>query len=311
MMLYSVVVPVYNSEKSLELLYEGVKRTITETLAQEFELILVDDSSRDGSFAVMEKLRAADKRVKVVQMAKNFGQHKALMCGFSYAKGEYIITLDDDLQHPPEEIPKMVEFMASNRDVDVVIGSYDNKKHNIIRKIGSFMTSSLSKIMLGKSRDLKLTSFRLMRRYVVDALLKFHETRPRVGHLLLATTNRIKNVEVHHAPRAYGRSGYSFSKLVSDFMANLFNNSDLPLKLVGHIGTASFFLSLILGLYYLIKYFVTGYAISGFVTPVLLILGFSGLILFSLGIVGNYLLRVLGESKQKPLYVIRREETDD
>jgi len=310
-MLYSVVVPVYNSEKSLELLYDGVKKAIVDTLGQDFELILVDDSSKDRSFAIMEKLRAADSRVKIVQMANNFGQHKALMCGFSYAKGDFIITMDDDLQHPPEEIPKLVEFLAQNPDVDVAIGSYDEKKHNIIRNIGSFMSSFMSGIMLGRKRNLRLTSFRLMRRYVVDALLAYHESNPRVGHLLLATTNRMKNVLVHHESRKFGRSGYTFKRLVRDFMSNLFNNSDLPLKLVGRLGLFSFFASILLGIAYLIRYFIRGYSIPGFATQVLLTIAFSGLTLFSLGIVGNYLLRVLGESKNRPTYVVRREETDD
>ena len=118
MSLYSIVVPVYNSEKTLEELYTRIRDVFDHTMKENFELILVDDSSRDNSYEVMEKLHKADSRVKIIQMAKNFGQHPALLCGFSFAKGDFIITMDDDLQHRPEEIPKMAAAINERDDVD-------------------------------------------------------------------------------------------------------------------------------------------------------------------------------------------------
>ncbi|MDR1800531.1 MAG: glycosyltransferase family 2 protein [Lachnospiraceae bacterium] len=310
MTLFSVVVPVYNSRNSLELLYNRIKSVFEQTICQPFELILVDDASTDDSFLIMEKLRQADRRIKIVQLARNFGQHKALMCGLSYVKGDFVITIDDDLQHPPEEIIKLTDYIQKHPEIDVVIGNYINKKHNTFRNLGSNAMHLLSRIMLGSDKNIKLTSFRLMRRYVADALLKNTERSPRIGHLLLATTNRIANTPVLHAQREYGKSGYSYRRLIHDFISNIINNSDLPLNLVGRLGIISFFISLALLAYYLIKYFVTGYGVSGWITQVLLLVAFSGLILFSLGIIGKYLIRIMGESKKAPIYVIRTESVD-
>ena len=137
MCLYSVVVPVYNSEHTLQELYTRLEKVFRETIKEEFELILVDDGSRDRSFAVMQELREKDPRVKIIQMARNFGQHPALLCGFAHAKGEFIVTMDDDLQHQPEELPKMINVMKERDDVDVIIASYEGRKHNLIRKLGT------------------------------------------------------------------------------------------------------------------------------------------------------------------------------
>ena len=124
MSLYSVVVPVYNSEHTLTELYTRLEKVFRETVQEPFELILVDDGSKDRSYQIMEKLRQKDPRVKIIQMARNFGQHPALLCGFSHAEGDFIITMDDDLQHPPEEIPKLINTIRERDDVDVIIASY-------------------------------------------------------------------------------------------------------------------------------------------------------------------------------------------
>ena len=132
MIKYSIVVPVYNSAPTLDELYNRVKRVFEITLNEPFEMILVDDSSHDNSFAKMAELSRNDSRIVSVQLAQNFGQHNALLCGFSHARGDYIITIDDDLQHPPEEIPKLIAAMEANEKIDVVIGKYETKKHSLM-----------------------------------------------------------------------------------------------------------------------------------------------------------------------------------
>ena len=125
MSLYSVVVPVYNSEHTLGELYTRLEKVFRETLKEDFELILVDDGSKDRSYEIMTELREKDHRVRIIQMARNFGQHPALLCGFAHVKGEFVVTMDDDLQHQPEELPKMVRTMQERPDVDVIIASYE------------------------------------------------------------------------------------------------------------------------------------------------------------------------------------------
>lgn len=305
-MLYSVVVPVYNSEKVLEKLYGRIKETFENGIKEKFELILVDDSSKDESFAVMESLRRTDERVKIIQLSRNYGQHCALLCGMSYAKGDFVITMDDDLQHPPEEIPKLIKEINERDDLDVVIGEYVSKKHGIIRNIGTYLSNIVTSHVFGNDPKLKLTSFRIMRKFVVDNLLQLKVSYPRIGHLLLLVSNRIGNVTVEHDKRMYGKSGYSFKRLVKDFLHNISNNTALPLIFLRNIGLASFGLSVVLALYYMIRYFAVGISIQGWTTIVLLMLLFFGLTLLGMGIVGEYLYRVLEETKKIPNYMVRR-----
>jgi len=310
-MLYSVVVPVYNSQATLEELYQRIRKVFEEGVQQDFELVLVDDSSKDASFEKMKELRQKDKRVKIIQLSRNYGQHSALLCGFGYAKGERIVTMDDDLQHPPEEIPKLIKELDENEELDVVIGKYTTKKHGPIRNFGTYLANRVSSSIFKKDPNLQLTSFRLMKRFVVQAMLKMQVDFPRVGHLLLLVSNRIGNVVVEHDSRKYGQSGYTFKRLVKDFLGNILTNSSFPLIVVRDIGIGSFIVSIFLGIYYLVRYLLFGVSIQGFTTLVLLVLAYSGLILLGIGIVGEYLIRILNEAKKIPNYAVRQWETDE
>ena len=277
---------------------------------EEFELILVDDGSRDRSFAVMQELREKDPRVKIIQMARNFGQHPALLCGFAHAKGEFIVTMDDDLQHQPEELPKMINVMKERDDVDVIIASYEGRKHNLIRKLGTKLSVWATSKMLGKDPNLQITSYRLIRRFLVEAMLKTNTYLPQIGNLLVLSSNRIINVPVQHAARAYGKSGYSFRRLVKDLIYDITAHTAFPLLMVRNIGIASFLVSFLLGIYYLVRYFLCGISVEGWTSLMLVMLAFFGLTLLSIGIIGIYLMNILNEAKKMPHYVIRQEETD-
>ena len=305
MSLYSIVVPVYNSEKSLEILYERISKVFDEQLKQPFELILVDDCSADASFQVIRGLVAKDSRVRGIQLSVNHGQQKAVLCGFRYVTGDYVITMDDDLQHPPEQIPVLIEKMSTSDRIDVVIGEYDSKKHGPIRRFGTWLMNLSSNIIYGKPKKLKLTSFRLMRRFVVDNLNRISIAQPTVGPLLLQTNGHIVNTTVVHDKRQFGRSGYSFRKLVSSFLRNLLTNSDLPLVLIRDVGVLSLLASLVMILYYVIEYFSKGRSIAGWTTTIVLLLFFGGMTLFSIGIIGRYLINIMTEAKKYPSYLVR------
>lgn len=310
MLLYSIVVPVYNSAKVLDELYSRIREVFENKIGEEFEIILVDDSSRDESFLVMEKLRKEDARIKIIQLSRNYGQHCALLCGMNYADGDFIITMDDDLQHPPEEIPKLIIEITSHEELDVVIGEYASKKHGIIRNFGTYMSNLVTSHVFGNDPNLKLTSFRIMRRLVVENLLQLKVSYPRIGHLLLLVSNRIGNVTVEHDKRLYGKSGYSFKRLVKDFFHNISNNTAFPLIFLRNAGLLSFGISVVLALYYVIRYFTVGISIQGWTTIILLMLFFFGITLLGMGIVGEYLYRVLEETKKIPNYMIRRCEVE-
>lgn len=307
MSLYSIVVPVYNSENTLAELYTRIKTVFENTIHEDFELILVDDSSRDHSFSVMEQLHQKDSRVKIIQLARNFGQPSAVLCGFSHVSGDFVITLDDDLQHPPEEIPKMIQVMQERNDVDVILAKYENRKHGPIRKLGTFVAKIATSQMLTNAGNLDMTSFRLIRRFVVDAVLQMNIHLPQIGNLLLQVSNRIINVSVAHDERKFGRSNYTFRHLLNDLLYDITTHSALPLVIVRNIGIGSFFVSLLLGIYYLLRYFLFGISVEGFTTLVLLILAYNGLILLSIGILGQYLMHVLNEAKKTPNFVVRKK----
>lgn len=308
MPLYSIVVPVYNSEHTLNELYTRLNRVFEEVIREPYELILIDDGSKDRSYAIMQELRQKDNRVRIIQMARNFGQHPALLCGFTYVKGEFIITMDDDLQHPPEEIPKLINAMNSNDDVDAIIASYEGRQHSPIRRLGTFVSVWATSKMLGKPSDLQITSFRLIRRFLVDAMLETHTYLPQIGNMLVLTSNRIINVPVQHAARAYGKSGYSFSKLAKALVGDITTHSAFPLIVVRDLGLLSFTVSLVMAIFYLVRYFAFGNSVEGWTSLMLVMLAFFGITLLSLGIIGMYLMNILNEARKMPHYVERRKE---
>ena len=294
MSLYSVVVPVYNSEHTLTELYTRLEKVFREAVQEPFELILVDDGSKDRSYQIMEELRQKDPRVKIIQMAKNFGQHPALLCGFSHAEGDFIITMDDDLQHPPEEIPKLINTIRERDDVDVIIASYEGRKHGPIRRLGTKVSVWATSKMLGKDPNLQITSFRLIRRFLVEAMLQ--------------TNTYLPQIPVHHDARAYGKSGYSFRRLVKDLLYDITSHSAFPLLLVRDLGICSFLVSVVLGIFFLIRYFLYGVSVEGWTSLMLILLAFFGITLLSIGIMGIYLMNILNESKKMPHYVIRKKD---
>ena len=246
--------------------------------------------------------------MKIIQMAKNFGQHPALLCGFSLARGDFIITMDDDLQHRPEEIPKMAAAINEQDDVDVIIAKYENRKHNFIRRLGTRISVYATSKMLNKDPNLEITSFRLMRRFIVEAILNTNTHLPQIGNLLVQSSNRIINVPVHHDARKVGKSNYTFRRLAKDLIYDITSNSAIPLLLVRDLGIFSFIISIILGLFYLIRYFIYDVSVEGWTTLVLLTLAYNGIILLAIGIIGQYLMNILNEAKKMPNYVIRKKE---
>lgn len=304
---YSVVIPVYRAAESLAELHERLTKAL-DGFGGDYEIILVDDASPDDSWRVMQELRRGDPRVKLIQHMRNFGQHKAVLCGLEHASGEYVVTMDDDLQHPPEEVPKLVEAVRGDDGVDVVIGAYEVKQHSWFRNLGTKVLDRISAYVFRTDRRLKLTSFRVLRSSVVREVIKDRRQCPRVGHLVLAVTNRIRNVPVRHDPREHGRSGYSFRRLVSDALDNILSNSSLPLQVVSFLGFGSSAASLILAVYYICRYLFGAIGVPGWTTTTLLLLFFSGAVLFSLGIVGEYLIRILREVQKSSRSIIRKKE---
>ncbi|MEK6264480.1 MAG: glycosyltransferase family 2 protein [Clostridium sp.] len=206
----SVVVPVYNSKNSLEKFYIILSKELKK-ICDDYEIIMVDDGSPDNSYETMKKLQSIDSRVRIIKLDGNFGQQNALMCGFHYSTGEYVVTLDDDLQHPPEEIYKLKKKI--DEGYDVVYGIPIIKKHSGYRKMGSKMTDYMFNKICSKPKNIKVSSFRIIRKNIVNEIIKDKTSFVYISAITFKNTRSISNVEVKHNLRKYGKSNYNFYKL--------------------------------------------------------------------------------------------------
>jgi dolichol-phosphate mannosyltransferase/undecaprenyl-phosphate 4-deoxy-4-formamido-L-arabinose transferase len=302
---YSIVVPVFNSEKTLNSLYQRLVEFFAQWGAT-LEIVFVDDGSRDRSWEIVSNLAQSDSRVKGIQLMRNFGQANATLCGFSYAQGQFIITIDDDLQNPPEEIAKLINRLESDDNLDVVIGSFRQKKHALWRRAGSLILNWWSSMIFQKKSSLRLTSFRLMRRSVAECLLDFNTPHPAIGALICSVTSRIANVEVDHHERMIGRGSYTIVKLFSLTLSKFLSFSTMPLRFLAGLGLVGLLVSILLGVVLLVQYLLGQITVPGYTSLALLLIGVSGLNFLVFGIMGEYLLRILQAGYATPAYRVRQ-----
>ena len=299
----SVVIAVYRGRTSLPHLVDRLS-AVLRPLKLSYELVLVDDASPDGAWETISDLQAAHPDdIVAIELMRNFGQHNALMCGLRHARGRYIVTMDDDLQHPPEEIPKLIETIECT-GADVVYGVPDHRKHRRWRNLGSVLVTAFYRLVF-KTR-VQPSAFRIMRREVVEAILSYNLNYTYIDGLLAWNTQQIGQVTVEHHPRANGRSGYSLRKLLVLAM-NLFTNfSLLPLQLVSLAGFLAAMGGFATGAYYLGQFLFAQIAVPGYASTIVAILVLGGLQLLALGIIGEYLGRVHLNINRKPQYTVRQ-----
>jgi glycosyltransferase involved in cell wall biosynthesis len=276
------------------------------SLEASYEIILVNDDSPDNSWEVMQKLRAQNSQVKIVRLLRNFGQHAAVMCGLRYSKGEFVITMDEDLQNLPEDVPKLIETIREDGECDAVFAIPARKKHALYRNIASRIFNLLANHIMKKDQTVKMSSFRILRRRLVNNLLRLKTAEPAIGTMLFIITRRVKNVTVRHEKRQYGRSGYNLAKMFRVTYNSIFNYSALPLQVVSQMGLVFAFSSLALTVYFLIR--SREVTVSGWVSTVVLVTFFSGIILFTLGIIGEYLVRIIKAVNEYPPYLVAYSE---
>jgi polyisoprenyl-phosphate glycosyltransferase len=225
----SVVIPVFNSYHILDSLYTHLTHVLVDN-NWAYEIVLIDDGSTDGSFERMKELHTQDTRVKVIELIRNFGQQNAIMCGLHHTKGEYIITMDDDLQNPPDEIEKLMQKILSG--YDVVYGIPEDKKHPFMRKIGTKMTDWLFNIICNKPRDIKVSSFRVMTRHTVEKVIQDRTSFVYLSAILFKNQVKFGNVTVRHDKRSSGSSNYSIYRLIRLFVNLYIYYSPLSYKKV-------------------------------------------------------------------------------
>ena len=298
---YSVVVPVYNSEKTLRELCSRIAATLQKMNAT-FEIVLVNDNSTDGSWSVIKELKSDPAfNIAGIRLRKNFGQHKALLCGFQFARGEYVVTLDDDLQFFPEDIVVLAEE-ARKSGADLVYGYYKSERqHSTIRKLGSAFVSFVFEKFGNTSGQ--GSSYKLIHHTVIDKVKDYSHSFTFLDEILSWHTTNIGYAEVQHAPRREGQSGYSVVKLVLLTLNLIFGYTTIPLRFMTWFGLTSFWVCLVFVCYFLYLKMTTG-AELGFTALIVSIFMSTGLILFSLGVIGEYLNRLFALQHKKPPYLI-------
>jgi glycosyltransferase involved in cell wall biosynthesis len=308
--LVSIVVPVYGSPVLPELA-ERIAAVFAARFAtrpgDDYELIFVDDGSPSPAvWPVLERLAAGDGRVKALQLTRNFGQQPATLCGLREARGEVVITMDDDLQHRPEDIPALLDAEAAE-GWDIVIGQLVESRHSWSRRLASRIKGYFDHLLIGKPRHIQLTSFRLLTRTVVDGVLSIRTPNPFLPAMMFHVTQSVGGVPVQHQARGQGRSGYSLRKLLRLFSNLVINNSSLLLRLVGQVGIVFAILSVLGACLVVYRKLAEGIAIQGWASLFTALLFIGGLLLFGLGVVGEYLVRIIESSEAKPTYFVRRK----
>ncbi len=298
----SVIIPVYNGAESVPLLVERLQGVLS-GVARKYELILVNDGSRDQSWDRIVELSKQYQWITGMNLARNYGQHNALLCGIRQAQYEFIVTMDDDLQNPPEEIPILLAKLAEG--FDVVYGTPEREQHGLWRDLASQMTKLALQGAMGVETARKVSAFRAFRTYVRDAFAGYHGFSVNIDVLLTWGTNRFTTTPVRHEPRRFGISNYTLGKLVIHGLNMLTGFSTLPLQLASITGFAFMFFGVGVLAYVLGRYMILGYSVPGFPFLASIIAIFSGAQLFALGIIGEYLARIYFQIMARPPYSLR------
>jgi glycosyltransferase involved in cell wall biosynthesis len=300
----SIICPVYNSEAILPELVARLEPVLRD-VAPIFELILVNDGSRDRSWEVMCDLASRYSWIRGVNLMRNYGQHNAVLCGIRLANYEIVITIDDDLQHPPDQIPKLLQRLDQN--CDVVYGTPFHERHGLWRDIASRVTKLALQSAMGAETARSVSAFRALRTNLRDAFADYNGPFVSVDTLLTWGTVRFAAVPVQVASRFSGHSNYTFRMLIVHAFNMMTGFSTLPLQFASWIGFAFTALGITVLVYVLGRYLIQGAAVPGFAFLASIVALFSGAQLFALGIIGEYLARMHFRLMDRPPYVVRAQ----
>jgi len=304
----TVVVPAYNSEQTLEALVERLQPVLA-AHASQYELVLVNDGSRDNSWGVIQTLTGKHNWIRGINMMRNYGQHNAVLCGIRAARYDVVVTMDDDLQHPPEEIPRLLEKL--NEGFDVVYGTPQQEQHGVFRDLASQITKIALKSAMGSEVGRNVSAYRALRTNLRQAFANYQSPFVSVDVLLTWGSTRFAAVPVAHDPRRIGVSNYNLRKLVTHAINMMTGFSTLPLQIASWIGFAFTVFGILILFYVLFIYLTHGRGVPGFAFLASIVAIFSGAQLFALGIIGEYLARMHLRMMERPVYVVREKAGHD
>ena len=301
----SFVIPCYRSENTLESVILEIKETMKKLNKYAYEIILVNDSSPDNTWKTIEKLGKDNDNITGINLSKNFGQHAALMAGMRESTGDYVVCLDDDGQTPADEVDKLLT--ALEEGADAVYARYGNKKHSLFRNFGSRANDLMTRVMLGKPKELFVSSYFGVKRFVVEDMLRYQNSYPYVIGLVLRATKNIVNVDVTHREREEGKSGYTLKKLLGLWFNGFTAFSVTPLRIATVIGVFCAFVGFAYGIYVFVRRLIDPNVVVGFSSLMCVILFVGGMLMIMLGLVGEYIGRIYISLNNSPQYVIREK----
>lgn len=304
----SVVIPCYRSEKTIAGVVGDVRKVLEDN-NEDYEMILVDDGSPDGVWPVMKELAMNSQgHVKSVLLARNFGQHSALMAGYRMAAGDIIISMDDDGQSSPEGIMPLINKIREG--YDVVYARYPEMKESLFRRLGSWANYKMSESLLGKPEGIKATSYNAIRKFVIDEMIKYENSYPYIAGLVFRTTKNIADIEIEHKDREVGVSGYTFFKLIKLWMNGFTAFSEKPLRIASGAGIICAIAGFVYMLVTIIRRLVNPSIQLGYSSLMAVILFVGGILMMLLGIIGEYIGRIYISINNAPQYVIREIAED-
>lgn len=298
----SFVIPCYYSETTIGTVVKKIIDTVKKNGRYDYEIICVNDGSKDGTYAVLREL-AVNARIKVVDLARNFGQHSALMAGFHYVTGDIVVCLDDDGQNPPEEMFKLIDKLEEG--YDLVSAKYAKDKRSFIRRIGSKISFAMSHYLINMPDGIELNSYYVMKRFVVDEIIKYHNPYPFVHGLALRVTRNIANVEIRHEERMAGTSGYNLHGLIRLWLNGFTAFSEKPLRLASVSGVVCASAGMIYAVIIIIRRLLGNITGVGYASMMAALLFFCGIIMLFLGLIGEYIGRMYICINNAPQYAIR------
>ena len=298
----SFVIPCYGSEHTIETVTQHIKGVMGTRKEYDYEIILVNDYSPDNVWSVITRLCQEDGHIRAVKLAKNFGQHSALMAGYTFVTGDYIATLDDDGQTPAEEVFKLIDKVKEG--YDVAYGYYAERKDNIFRKFGTLMNNKMLETMIEKPKNIHLTSYFVAKRYIVEEITKYQNPYPYIWGLVLRTTRNIVNVEINHQERKEGKSGYTFAKLINLWMNGFTAFSVKPLRIATGVGAVTSVLGVAFIIFTIVKKLLNPDLVPGYSSLMAVLLFIGGMLMVMLGLIGEYVGRIYICINASPQFVI-------
>jgi len=300
----SVVVPCYNCSATISELLERTNNVL-DASSYDFEIILVNDGSHDGTWQIIKEQAKARDKIKAVNMMRNYGQHNALLCGIRKASFDHVLTMDDDLQHPPEEIPKL--FKAMNPDVDIIYGSPNILVHGYLRNMASRTIKLILSLLLSDNIARKVSPFRFFRTQLREAFDDYDSQNVSIDVLLSWGTTKYASADIFYNERQAGKSNYSFLRLISFAFDMLTGYSALPLRIASLTGFFLTIFGIAVLVYVIASLMIEGRQVPGFAFLASIISIFAGAQLFALGIIGEYIARIHFRAMKLPTYVVKEE----